>query len=357
MKNLITILMITSTFVLAQIPQTVSFQGYLSDANGEQISDGNYEVTFRLFDALTDGNSVWEETHSMEISGSLISANLGSFTPIILPETGIPYLEIQIGDEILTPRQEITSSFFAFKSSESDTAGFAKTIPLYFTLQLDSLSTVTDSLFNLVLEEPDTAFIITYDTTFVFDSTFIFTYDTLTIFDTLNIVTYDTTTIFDSTFVFSFDTTIIYDTLNIFTYDTTVVYDTTYISVDSSAYADTSSFARNSPSFSFNETEIFSGSLPTTWTDLDLSSIVGSKTSLVLIKFNGHGYLALRPDGSTEEWVDGHSSSGKSISIIAATSSQPNAIGLVLTGSNGIVEMKSFNSGYSGTISVLFYLN
>jgi len=335
--------MITSSFVFAQIPQMVSFQGYLSDSNGEPISDGNYEVTFRLFDALTEGNSVWEETYSMEIVGSLISANLGSFNPIILPETGIPFLEIQIGDEILTPRQEITSSFFAFKSSESDTADFAKNIPLYFTLQLDSLSTITDSLFNLVLEEPDTTFIITYDTTFVFDSTFIFTYDTLTIFDTLNIFTYDTTTVFDTT--------------NIFTYDTTVVYDTTYISVDSSVYADTSSFARNSPSFSFNETEIFSGSLPTTWTDLDLSSIVGSKTSLVLIKFNGNGWPAFRPDGSAEEWVDGNSSSEQSISIIKATSSEPNAMGLVLTGSNGIVEMKCSVSGFSGTISVLFYLN
>jgi hypothetical protein len=262
MKNLITILIITTSFVIAQIPQTVSFQGYLSDSNGEPISDGNYEVTFRLFDSMTEGNNVWEENHSMEITGSLISANLGSFNPIILPETGIPFLEIQIGDEILTPRQEITSSFFAFKSSESDTASFAKTIPLYFTLQLDSLSTITDSLFNLVLEEPDTAYIITYDTTFVFDSTFvfsfdttiiydtlnIFTYDTTVIYDTLSIFTYDTTTIYDSTFIFTYDTTTVFDTTNIFTYDTTVVYDTTYISVDSSAYAtyaDTANFTKN----------------------------------------------------------------------------------------------------------------
>ena len=62
MKNLITTLMLISSFVFAQIPQTVSFQGYLSDSNGEPISDGNYEVTFRLFDSLTEGNNVWEET-------------------------------------------------------------------------------------------------------------------------------------------------------------------------------------------------------------------------------------------------------------------------------------------------------
>jgi len=126
MKNLITILTITSSFVFAQIPQTVSFQGYLSDANGEPISDGNYEVNFRLYDALTEGNSVWVETHSMEITGSLISVNLGSFNPIVLPTTGIPFLEIQIGDEILTPRQKITSSFFAFKSSFSQNADSAQ---------------------------------------------------------------------------------------------------------------------------------------------------------------------------------------------------------------------------------------
>ena len=128
MKNLITTLMLISSFVFAQIPQTVSFQGYLSDSNGEPISDGNYEVTFRLFDSLTEGNNVWEETHSMVITGSLISVRLGSFTSIVLPETGIPYLEIQIEDEILTPRQELTSVIYALEAKHTaiaDTASFA----------------------------------------------------------------------------------------------------------------------------------------------------------------------------------------------------------------------------------------
>lgn len=48
----------------SQIPQTMSFQGVLSNASGVVVPDGNYQLTFRLYDAPTGGNLLWSESHS-----------------------------------------------------------------------------------------------------------------------------------------------------------------------------------------------------------------------------------------------------------------------------------------------------
>ena len=101
------------------------------------------------------------------------------------------------------------------------------------------------------------------------------------------------------------------------------------------------------------ETQVYIGEIPTSWTDLDLSSVVGSKTSLVLIKYNGTKNITFRPDGSTEEWVQGNTGLSSSTAVIGYGSP---ALGLILTASNGIVEWEAYQSG-TGTLSVVFYLN
>ncbi len=95
-----------------------------------------------------------------------------------------------------------------------------------------------------------------------------------------------------------------------------------------------------------------------------MSSVVGSNISLVLIQLTfladiggSTVFAGFRPDGSTEEWVVGGSSSYTSITIISSTSAFPNALGLILTGENGIVEWKSPQPDATCSLSVLFYLN
>ena len=54
----------------------------------------------------------------------------------------------------------------------------------------------------------------------------------------------------------------------------------------------------------FVETQVYSGSIPTSWTDLDLSSVVGNSTSLVLLKINaisGGGRFISRTNGTDFE--------------------------------------------------------
>ena len=105
----------------------------------------------------------------------------------------------------------------------------------------------------------------------------------------------------------------------------------------------------------FEETEVYSGSINTSWTYLDLSSIVGNKTSLVLIKFNGYGSIGFRPGDSTDEWVSGGSSSENGVSVI--NSNDKNSLGLISTDNNGYIQFKAYETISQASLSLIFYLN
>src|SRR5476651_123065 len=49
----------TATAV-ASIPYLINFQGRLTDNNGNVLTDGSYNVKFRLFNAATSGTNEWE---------------------------------------------------------------------------------------------------------------------------------------------------------------------------------------------------------------------------------------------------------------------------------------------------------
>ena len=121
MKKLI--LQQTLSLVTAQVPQKMSFQAYLTDSNNAPIAPGEYEITFRIYDASTDGNKLWEETQIVDVDGSMVSTMLGNSVPLVtLNSAG--FLEIQLKDEVLSPRQELGGSMFAVKAVNADTAKF-----------------------------------------------------------------------------------------------------------------------------------------------------------------------------------------------------------------------------------------
>ena len=68
----------------AEVPRTMAFQGRLTDQSGRPL-DGNQTVIFRIYDAVTGGTKLWEETKTLAVSAGLFSALLGSTTPLALP--------------------------------------------------------------------------------------------------------------------------------------------------------------------------------------------------------------------------------------------------------------------------------
>ena len=121
--------LLVCALVYADIPRITNFQGRLTDATGKFVPDGNYSLTFRLYNDSTGGTAKWSEGQLVSVSKGLFNAILGSATPIpdsIFANPNV-WLGIQAGaDPEMTPRQKLTSVAFAYKSLQSDTATFIK---------------------------------------------------------------------------------------------------------------------------------------------------------------------------------------------------------------------------------------
>jgi hypothetical protein len=125
-KNLLTILVILflTSFAWGQVPQTMSYQGLLSDDGGVPVPDGNYNVTFRLYEVASGGSPIWEEAQLIAVSDGIFNAILGSVVPLNLPFDDQYWLGVTVGaGSELSPRIELSSSAYSLNSANSEKAG------------------------------------------------------------------------------------------------------------------------------------------------------------------------------------------------------------------------------------------
>ncbi len=54
--HLIIAILITVFTVMGQIPQTMNYQGVLTDNDGISVPDGDYSMEFNLYDVETSGS-------------------------------------------------------------------------------------------------------------------------------------------------------------------------------------------------------------------------------------------------------------------------------------------------------------
>ncbi len=113
------------------VPKLFNYQGYLTDSLGSSIDD-SLDMTFKIFDAATIGNELWSETQTnVPVERGVFSVLLGSGTPI--PDTVFTtgtdrWLELTLeGPQTLSPRTRIAAAGYAYTSTYSDTAEYAKT--------------------------------------------------------------------------------------------------------------------------------------------------------------------------------------------------------------------------------------
>ena len=106
-----------SQFSSAQIPQTMSYQGVLTNVDGIPVTDGSYTLTFKLYDVPTNGDSLWNETQNVQVTNGLINAIIGSVTPLNLPFDKQYWLGITVGGGLeLTPRITLTASPYSLNN-------------------------------------------------------------------------------------------------------------------------------------------------------------------------------------------------------------------------------------------------
>ncbi len=108
----------------SQIPHLLRFQGRIAD-KGDNPLDGLYSITFRIYDAETGGNLLWEETQTkVLINKGIFSVLLGSKAPLELKFDKDYWLSTEIGgNDEMTPRQRITSVGYAYRAEAVNKAG------------------------------------------------------------------------------------------------------------------------------------------------------------------------------------------------------------------------------------------
>jgi hypothetical protein len=95
----------------AQFPQTTSYQGFLADDTGAAVADGEYTLSFALYDAETEGNMLWTEIRTMNVRSGVFSVVLGSIEPLNLPFDQTCWLGIAIGSIIQVGNRLFSGSF------------------------------------------------------------------------------------------------------------------------------------------------------------------------------------------------------------------------------------------------------
>ncbi len=116
----VTALLLSAGSASGEVPTLISYQGLLTDNTGTPVQDGNYSLTFRIYDAQSGGVELWSETHSSAaVTGGLFKVALGSLVPFAL-DFGDPYwLEIQVAAESAqVPRIELTSTPYALMAAD-----------------------------------------------------------------------------------------------------------------------------------------------------------------------------------------------------------------------------------------------
>jgi hypothetical protein len=115
-----------SASVYAEIPQTVNFQGFLTNQANQAVDDGSYLMTFSLWDGPDNQNDrqLWSENQNVQVIRGIYSVALGSSNafPNTLTFADECYLGVQVDgrylklDDHLIP---LTTTWTAFRSQTS----------------------------------------------------------------------------------------------------------------------------------------------------------------------------------------------------------------------------------------------
>jgi hypothetical protein len=143
---LYTLLTVVASVGLAQVPvpQAISYQGLITNADGSTAADGTHTVRFTFFDAAVDGNYKWET------SALTVNSYRGLFTTIIPVHQNATwdqalFVELTVDGVELSGRIPLTSVPYAFKAQFANIAS---------TMNAAGLTgTISDQRLNIHLQD------------------------------------------------------------------------------------------------------------------------------------------------------------------------------------------------------------
>jgi hypothetical protein len=105
----------------AQVPNKISYQGLLTNSDGTMIPDGNYNLTFKIYNVESGGTALWTETQNVTVSKGTFSVILGETEPLNLQFNEQYWLGVTLGvSSEFTPRSKLASSPYSIRSSKTD---------------------------------------------------------------------------------------------------------------------------------------------------------------------------------------------------------------------------------------------
>jgi len=112
---LVPVLLLPVVASAQEIPETLAYQGYLIDAEGNPV-DGTVNLNFRLYDAATGGTALWAENQlGVPVTGGVFSVHLGRETSFEAMSFGRPlWLGVRVnGGSEMTPRVALEAAPYA----------------------------------------------------------------------------------------------------------------------------------------------------------------------------------------------------------------------------------------------------
>lgn len=105
----------------AQQAKKISLQGFLKDANGKAVADGQQNITFKLYTQEAGGTAEWTEDQSINVFGGVYSTHLGKTVSLENLNWGAKtyYVGVTVQGTELTPRTELTFAPYSLGSPKA----------------------------------------------------------------------------------------------------------------------------------------------------------------------------------------------------------------------------------------------
>ena len=117
-KRIITvlILMFVLSGLYAQVPNEITYNGKIKSYRQEV--NGQKEIKFKIYPTETDGTAAWEsETKTVQVSSGVFSVSL---SPTVDWRNKDYYIEMEVENKKLSPRQKLTAMPYSLHSATSE---------------------------------------------------------------------------------------------------------------------------------------------------------------------------------------------------------------------------------------------
>lgn len=109
------------------VPETINYQGMLTQPSGDPVPNGDYQVVFNIYDVVSGGSALWTSgTHVVTVTDGLFTCQIGSMVSLaddLFATEDNRWLGITVGaDPEISPRIMLTSVPYAIHSRMADTS-------------------------------------------------------------------------------------------------------------------------------------------------------------------------------------------------------------------------------------------